>query len=298
MTKKNYKNLLFVLPFFTFFLAFHLYPMLYTLFLSFTRYDGFSAPVLVGLNNYKSLIVNKYFWSSFVNTWKIWLPNIILQLSIAFFMAYCLTSSRLKIKKIGFFRAVFYFPNLVTAASIALLFVVMLDWQHGALNQILFGEGTEKYIYWMVKPGRMQLMVSLIQTWMWFGVSMIILMAGIQGIPLTYYEAALVDGATEGQIFFKITLPLLMPVLTYVVITSLIGGMQIFDIPYVISIGPGVGGEVERALSTMVVYLYNSGFRYNRMGYASAISYVLFIIIVCFSVIYLRITKTSLESVE
>jgi multiple sugar transport system permease protein len=272
--------------------------MLYTLFLSFTKYDGFKDPVLIGFKNYKSLMVNKYFWNSFINTWKIWLPNIILQLVIALFMANWLTNARLKIKKVGFFRAVFYFPNIVTAASIAVLFIVILDWQHGALNQILFGQEADKYIYWMVNPARTQFIISLIQTWMWFGVSMIILMAGIQGIPSTYYEAAVIDGATEGQIFFKITLPLLMPVLTYVVITSLIGGMQIFDIPFVISIGPGVVGEVEKALSTMVVYLYNTGFRYNRMGYASSISYVLFIITVCFSVIYLRITKTSFGSVE
>jgi len=272
--------------------------MLYTLFLSFTRYDGFKDPILIGFKNYKDLIVNKYFWNSFINTWKIWLPNIGLQLIIALFTANWLTNARLKIKNIGFFRAVFYFPNLVTAASIAVLFIVILDWQHGALNQILFKQETDKYIYWMVNPSRTQFIISLIQTWMWFGVSMIILMAGIQGIPLAYYEAAVIDGATEGQIFFKITLPLLMPVLTYVVITSLIGGMQIFDIPFVISIGPGVVGEVEKALSTMVVYLYNTGFRYNRMGYASSISYMLFIITVCFSVIYLRITKTSFGSVE
>jgi len=298
MKKRNYKNLLFVLPFFVFFLAFHLYPMLYTLFLSFTKYDGFKDPVLIGFKNYKDLIVNKYFWNSFINTWKIWLPNIGLQLIIALFTANWLTNARLKIKNIGFFRAVFYFPNLVTAASIAVLFIVILDWQHGALNQILFKQETGKYIYWMVNPARTQFIISLIQTWMWFGVSMIILMAGIQSIPSTYYEAAVIDGATEGQIFFKITLPLLMPVLTYVVITSLIGGMQIFDIPFVVSIGPGVVGEVEKALSTMVVYLYNTGFRYNRMGYASSISYMLFIITVCFSVIYLRITKTSFGSVE
>jgi len=168
MAKKNYKNLLFVLPFFIFFLAFHLYPMLYTLFLSFTQYDGFKDPVLIGFNNYKNLIVNKYFWNSFINTWKIWLPNIILQLIIALFMANWLTNTRLKIKKVGFFRAVFYFPNLVTAASIAVLFIVILDWQHGSLNQILFGQETEKYIYWMVNPARTQFIVSLIQTWMWF----------------------------------------------------------------------------------------------------------------------------------
>lgn len=298
MTKKNYRNLLFVLPFFVFFLAFHLYPMLYTLFLSFTKYDGFRDPIFVGFNNYKSLIVNKHFWNSFINTWKIWLPFFILHLIIALLIANWLTNTRLKIKNVGFYRAVFYFPNLVTAASIALLFIVILDWQHGALNQILFGKETGKYIYWMVNPARAQFIISLIQTWRVFGSTTIILMAGIQGIPLTYYEAAVVDGATDRQIFFKITLPLLIPVLTYVTISGFIGGMQIFDVPFIISIGPGVAGEIDKALSTNVVYLYNTAFKYSRMGYASSISYVIFILTICFSVIYLKITKTSFRSVE
>jgi len=298
MTKKNYRNLLFVLPFFVFFLAFHLYPMLYTLFLSFTKYDGFMDPIFVGFNNYKSLIVNKHFWNSFINTWKIWLPFFILHLIIALLIANWLTNTRLKIKKVGFYRAVFYFPNLVTAASIALLFIVILDWQHGALNQILFGKETGKYIYWMVNPARAQFIISLIQTWRCFGSTTIILMAGIQGIPLTYYEAAVVDGATDRQIFFKITLPLLIPILTYITISGFIGGMQIFDVPFIISIGPGVAGEIDKALSTNIVYLYNTAFKYNRMGYASSISYMLFILTICFSVIYLKITKTSFRSVE
>lgn len=300
MRKRNYRPLFFILPFFAFFLTFHLYPMLYTLFLSFTRYDGFRDPVSVGVNNYKSLIVNKYFWNSFINTWRIWGPNIALQLIIALFTANWLTNIRLKIKRVGLFRAVFYFPNIVTAASIALLFVVVLDWQHGALNQLLFGKAVEKYIQWLVIPTRAQFFISLIQTWQWFGVSMIFLMAGIQGIPSSFYEAAVVDGANERQIFFKITLPLLMPVLTYVIITSLIGGMQIFDIPYIVSIGPTIRGigETEKALWTMVVYLYKTGFSYNRLGYASAISYMLFIITVSFAVIYLKVTRTSFRSIE
>jgi len=298
MTKKNYRNLLFVLPFFVFFLAFHLYPVLYTLFLSFTKYDGFKDPVLIGFQNYKNLIVDKYFWNAFFNTWKIWLPFFVLHFIIALLIANLLTNTRLKIKKVGFFRAVFYFPNLVTAASIALLFIVILDWQHGALNQILFGQETGKYIYWMVKPARTQFIVSLIQTWRCFGSTTIILMAGIQAIPLSYYEAAVVDGATERQIFFKITLPLLIPILTYVIITGLIGGMQIFDVPFVISISPGVMGEMDKALSTNIVYLYNTAFKYSRMGYASSVSYVLFIFTICFSVIYLKISKTSFRGVE
>lgn len=300
MRKRNYTPLFFILPFFAFFLTFHLYPMLYTLFLSFTRYDGFRDPVSVGVNNYKSLIVNKYFWNSFINTWRIWGPNIALQLFMALFLANWLTNIRLKIKGVGFFRAIFYVPNIVTAASIALLFIVVLDWQHGILNQLLFGKAGEKYIRWLVIPARAQFFISLILSWQWFGVSMIFLMAGIQGIPSSFFEAAVIDGANERQIFFKITLPLLIPVFTYVVITSLIGGLQMFDIPYIMSKGPTVHGigETEKALWTMIVYLYKTGFSFNRLGYASAISYLLFIITVFFAVIYLKITRTSFRSIE
>lgn len=297
LTRTNYRGLLFIAPFFIFYLIFNLYPIIHTLLLSFYHYDGYKEPVFIGIKNYLGLFVDKFFWQSFFNTWKIWFPNIIMQLVLALLFSVLFTNIRLKIKGVGFYRAVFYFPNLVTAASIALLFVVVLDWQHGALNQILFGSDSSKYINWMIKPWRARMVVSIIQTWMWFGHSMILLMAGLQGIPSTYYEAAQIDGAKESQIFFRITLPLLMPILTYVVITSLIGGMQIFDIPYVISITPGVAGtgEAERALVTMVTYVYNTAFKYNRLGYASAVSYLLFVIIALFSFIYLKIINIKFK---
>jgi len=124
-------------------------------------------------------------------------------------------------------------------------------------------------------------------------------MAGMQGIPKTYYEAANLDGASTTQTFFKITLPLLMPVFTFVIITSLIGGMQIFDIPYVFTTGTiitGTGGETAKALTTMVLYMWRQAFGLTNpnFGYAAVVSYMLFVIIAVFSVIYLKmITRVS-----
>ncbi|MCG8571914.1 MAG: sugar ABC transporter permease [Spirochaetes bacterium] len=295
----KYKNLkrtgiLFIIPFFFFYIAFNLYPIIYTFFLSLTNYDGYADPVFIGIKNYLDLFSDKTFWAAFLNTWQIWLPNIIMQMTLALTIAAIFTNIRLRIKGKGIFRAVFYFPNLVTAASIALLFVVLLDWQFGAFNQILFGDNKDLYVNWMVNSHRAKFVVSIIQTWMWFGHSLIILMAGIEAIPTTFYEAAEVDGANEVQKFFKITIPLLAPILTYVMVTSLIGGMQIFDIPYVIGNGPMVRGTAaEQGLQTMVAFLYNRAFRYNRFGYASAVSYVLFVLTALFSFVYLKVTSGS-----
>jgi cellobiose transport system permease protein len=312
--QKKYIGLLFVLPFFIFYIAFNLYPVVYSFFLSLTKWDGFGEPEFVGFQHYARLFIELgarfagadkidipgEFWLAFINTWRIWLPNITLQLLIALFLGVIFTNTRLKIRGVGFFRAIFYFPNLVTAASIGILALVLLDWQHGAINQLIHGPAATfpggQYppeFNIMVDPVRVQFAVSIIQTWLFFGVSFILLMAGMQGIPKSYYEAADLDGASATRTFFKITLPLLMPVFSFVIVTSLIGGMQIFDIPYVFTSGTlvGIGGESTKALTTMVLYLYKQAFGLSNpnFGYAAAVSYILFMIIGVFSIIYLKL---------
>jgi len=318
--KRNYTGLLFILPFFIFYITFHLYPIIYTFFLSLTKWDGFADPEFIGFHHYARIFtelgarlagadkldIPGEFWLSFINTWRIWLPNITMQLVISLFLGVIFTNTRLKMRGVGFFRAIFYFPNLVTAASVGILALVLLDWQYGAINQILHGPSSNfpggmypPEFHILMNPIRAQFVISIIQTWQWFGVTMILLMAGMQGIPKTYYEAADLDGASATQTFFKITLPLLMPVFTFVIITSLIGGMQIFDIPYVFLRGTmqgQVGGETSRALTTMVYYMYAQAFGLSQpnFGYAAAVSYMLFILIAIFSIIYLKmITRVS-----
>jgi multiple sugar transport system permease protein len=246
--------------------------------------------IIKGENVYKGVLRDKYFWGSFLNTWRLWLPNIIMQLGLAFMVAVWFTDVRLKLKFVSVFRAIYYFPNLVTVASLAILFTVLFDFQNGAINQLLFGttqfakENT--YINWMIIGWRAQLIISVIQTWIWFGNSTIFVMAGLNGIPETYYEAAVVDGANSWQTFWKITIPLIQPVLIFLVITSLIGGMQIFDLPWVLTNGSGFP---DNQLMTMVMYLFRTAFRFERMGYAAAIAYILFLIIVVFSILSLRV---------
>lgn len=288
--KKDNQGYLFIIPFFIIFFGLQLYPIIYTLYLSFQQYDGITEAQFIGLANYTRLIKDPVFLKTIYNTWRIWLCNFIPQLAFGLGLAVILTQCRLKGR--NFFRAVYYLPNLVTAASVGVLFSILLGRQYGTINQILLKIGLiEEPIYFLGSPGLHgwgwpSFTVSTILWWMWFGHSMIIFMAGIRAIPHELYEAARVDGAGGWQSFWKITLPLLRPIMIYVLVTSLIGGMQNFDIPYVIGEGVTLGtGDPQKVLLTMVMYLYNTAFKYSNRGYAAAIAYGLFFIILVFSII-------------
>ncbi|QST01184.1 sugar ABC transporter permease [Pontibacillus sp. ALD_SL1] len=286
MKKLNHKGYYFIAPFFAIFLVFNIYPVLLTFYYTFTRYEGYGKPEFIGLENYTRILTDGYFLEAFINTWKIWGLNFALQLGIALFLAALFSDLRYRIKGIGFFRAVFYLPNLITISSVAILFNIMLDWQHGSINMLLMKIGLiSDPINWLNEPATAQISVALILTWMWFGYTFIVLMAGVSGIPGELYEAALIDGANRWQTFVHITLPLLKPIMLYVMITSLIGGLQLFDLPMLITDGLGAP---EGSLNTMVLYLYNQAFRYNNYGYAATIAYALFLITVIFSVVTFR----------
>ena len=280
--KKSIKDVnrwgyLFILPFLIIFVIFSIYPIFRTLYLSFTNFNGFGQARFIGISNYTRVIGDKLFWSAFGNTVKIWGINIVLQLGLAFLLTILFSDIKYKIKGLGIFRALFYLPNLISVASVAFLFKNLMDWQFGSFNQILVNFGViNNKIDWLGQPGTAVIVVAVVGAWMWFGNSFIVLMAGVQGISKDYFEAATIDGAGRWTIFGKITLPLLKPILLYVAITSLIGGLQIFEIPFLITDGLGKPFGV---LNTMVMYLYNTAFKYNGVGYAAAIAYVMFIII-------------------
>ncbi|GAB1766875.1 carbohydrate ABC transporter permease [Priestia megaterium] len=281
MTKLNRYGYLFIAPFWIIFLVFSIYPVGLTFYYSFTNYAGSGVAEVVGLANYKRLFTDHYFVEAFFNTWKIWGINFLLQMGLALLLAMIFSDMRMKMKGLAFFRSIFYLPNLITISSVALLFGILLDWQHGSLNMVLINLGViSEPINWLNKPATAQFSVSLILTWMWFGHSFIVVMAGVSGISKDYYEAALIDGANRWQTFIKITLPLLKPILLYIMITSLIGGLQLFDLPMLLTDGIG---SPDGALNTMVLYLYNQAFKYNNYGYASAVAYGLFIITLIFS---------------
>lgn len=290
---ENVLGYLFIMPFLVVFITFNIYPIFKTLSLSFTDYTGVGEPMFIGLENYNRLIFDPIFYEAFLNTFKMWGINIVVQMALAFLLMLIFSDIRYKMKGLKTFRAIYYLPNLIATASVAFLFNSLLDWQYGTLNQMLVDfHITSTKVNWLGQPNTAVLTVGLIGAWMWFGNTFIILMAGVQGISNDYFEAAHMDGASRFQVFTKITMPLLKPILLYVAITSFIGGIQMFDIPFLLT--DGIGAPFG-ALNTIVMYLYNTAFKYNQVGYASAIAYGLFFVIAISSVF---IFKTMYRNTE
>ncbi len=290
--KRNLNRMayLFVLPFVIVFLTFSVYPVFRTLYLSFTSYKGFGDAKWAGLANYIRVFKDKFFWKALGNTVKIWGVNIILQLGLAFLLTVIFSDIKYKIRGLGIFRAVYYLPNLIAATSVAFLFKTLLDWKYGSFNQLLLTLGVAKeQINWLGSTSTAPYVISVIGAWMWFGNSFIMLMAGVQGIPTDYFEAAAIDGAGRWKVFAKITIPLLRPIMLYVFVTSLIGGLQLFDLPFLMNgVAPNTAGEPSGCLQTAVMYLYKFGFETHQVGYASAIAYTLFFIILIVSIIQFK----------
>lgn len=280
---------IFISPFFLVFFLFNAYPILFTIYLSMTRYKGYGAKTFIGMDNFKLIFKDPNLVDAFMNTIKIWGVNIFFQILLALLLVMVFSDIKYKVKGLGFFRVVFYLPNLIAAASIALIFAKLLDTDYGVLNQLLFSIGwIDKPIRWLTDPILAQMSVSGIQTWMWFGNSFILFMASVQAVSKETFEAASIDGAGRFQILKNITIPSIKPILMYVMVTGLIGGLQLFDIPFLITDGKGFP---EGSLNTMIVYIYNMAFVYKNYGYASALSFVLFIVIMIFTVVFTVMTN-------
>jgi len=277
---------LYILPFFAIFFTFSIYPIFYTLYLSFTSYDPLMLVTSwVGLDNYVRLFTSNYFWDSVGNTVVIWLFSIIPQLIIAITLSLILNERWVKGR--GLFRSVYYFPNLVTPITIGLLFNMLFSFPGGTVNNILsflglFGAPVD----FKNTPTLAKMVGGIAICWQYFGYNIIFLSAGLNAISQDVYEAAEVDGASVVQRTARITLPLLKPILLYVMITSIIGGLQIFDIPKML-----FKDNLGDATRTMVLYMYQSAFERWQFGYGAAIAYGIFLIIGAFSLLSLLITN-------
>ncbi|BCZ47768.1 sugar ABC transporter ATP-binding protein [Clostridium gelidum] len=291
---KGKYGIYFVIPYFITFLLFALYPVIYTLIISLQKWDGMSLnPKFVGLKNYVTLIHDALFYQSIANTFIMWISAVIPQMAFALLLAVLFNSAK-KIRGKEFFRAAMYLPNLITPSAVAVLFFFLFDWQTGAANKILLNFNLIKEpINWYLTAPSYRGIISLISWWMWFGYSTIIFGAGLNNIPAELYESASIDGATPWQSFKSITMPLLKPTILFAAVTSLIGGMQTFDIPYIMTQGQG---NPNNKTLTVVMYLYNTAFQNSNYGYGSAIGYGLFILILVFSIITYKFINRNAEN--
>lgn len=293
---------LFSIPFMVAFIIFSLYPTIYTAVLGFTDSKGLgniSFHILKEpLSNFKTILGNGSFTLSLRNTVKLWVMNFIPQITLALLLTAWFTNNRRKIKGQGFFKVIFYMPNIITAATIAILFNAFFGYPMGPINDIMnkLGILSEPY-YFLQNKSIARWIVAFIQFWMWYGYTMIILISGVLGINPELYESAEIDGANGVQKFFYITIPNLNTILIFTMITSMIGGLNMFDIPKLFV--PGPGGGPDNATLTASVFIYNQAFMgsylYNR---AAAASMILFVFIAIASAVVFYLMRDKYEAKE
>lgn len=288
----------FVAPFIITFVVFQLYPIIYTINLSFTNLAGWATEYeYIGLDNFKNLLKNDIFINSLKNTGIIWGINFIPQLGMALILAAWFTDIKLNVRGEGVYKVLFYLPSIITAASVAIIFSSLLRYPEGPINMILVSLGIlETPFEFFRNKTASRLIVAFIQFWMFYGGTFIMLMAAILGINPALFEAAMIDGASGRKIFFNITLPLIKPIMLYVLVTSLIGGLQMFDIPFLIT--DGRGGP-DNAIGTMAIFIYNQAFTGGRnFGISAAASIILLIIAMFFSILLFGLFQDKKEKKE
>jgi len=273
---KKYYGYLFITPFIVGFLLFGLYPIYNTLSLSFTDYTLMSrGGEFIGMKNFERLFADDFFLTAVRNTWLIWLLNFIPQIGVALLLSVWFTNTRLRIKAVGVWRALFFLPNLLIPVSVAALYFSLFSY-YGPVNQFMVRSGfLPEAMHYLQNGTVTRSIVVFIQWWTWFGQTVIIVMAGMTAIPLPLYEAAMVDGATSTQMFWRITVPLLRPILIFIFVTSLVGGMQIFDIPYLLTDGRGAPNN-SILTNNILMYMRFSSSR-GHIGAAASVGILIFI---------------------
>ena len=300
---------MFIAPFFLVYCFFQVWPLIQTFILSFQG-SGADAGNFVGFDNYgiilfgsgegmgrRAAAMQDLFLTSFKNTIILWFGNFIPQILLSLLLAVWFTDSKLHIPGVGFFKVVMYLPNIITAVSVAALFMRFIsNSQLSAVNTLLMLNGGDP-VSFEASAAWSRGIVMFIQTWLWFGNTMIMMMSGIMGINPSLFEAAAIDGASSGQVLRKVTLPLLRPMVVYTLITSMIGGLQMFDIPYLYHTG---AGKINANLRTVAVFVYEqfrAGAKVHQPDYgiAGAASVILFIITAALGILVFRMNRDEDE---
>ncbi len=277
---------LFIAPFFVMFVVFWAGPIVTSIGISLTNWNGVQMPRFVGLANYTKLFNSSEFYIAVRNTLVAALVYDALMVALAIGVAMLLDWKHLPFRR--FFRACYFVPVTMSLAVVALVFQLIYAREGGLLNQLIQSAGLPYKVDWLGDTGIALWSIVALRVWRATGYYAIIVLAGLQNIPKEMYEAAAVDGATSWQCFRRITLPLLKPVVAFVVITSSVWALQLFDEPWILT----KGGPVNATL-TMVIYLYQQSFQYGELGFGASVAYVLTMIIAAFSFLQLKLFSSE-----
>jgi multiple sugar transport system permease protein len=290
--KNGLTALLFLFPFMLLFVVFTLGPVVSALVFSFTTFDGLTPPKFVGLANYRNVLfgveaATRLFWKSLVNTLYYTVGQVGLEMICGLSLAVLVNAKLLKAKSA--WRVMFYVPVVTSAVVTSMIWLWLYNPQSGLLNMILQGLGLPRLL-WLSDPKLAMPAIVLMMVWQGAGWSMVIYLAGLQGIPESLYEAARIDGANGRQQFFFVTLPLLMPVTLFVVIIGCISSLQMFSPVYVMTQGGPLNATI-----TVTYQMWENAFRFFRLGYASAMSFLLFLVILAISLLNNRVFGGRVE---
>lgn len=281
----------FLAPGLALFLIFTVIPVFAALYLSFCRYDVIHPPVWLGLKNYarlwQDLSNHGVFYLSLRNTLQYAVGTIPLGMALALALALLLNTG---LKGMGIYRTTYYLPVVTSMVAVAMVWMWIYDPSYGLLNFLLnkLSFGHIKPQTWLANPGQAMPAIIVMSVWKGLGYNMVIYLAGLQGIPEHLYEAALMDGANAWQRFWRITWPLLKPTTAFILVVSVIGASQVFAQVYVMT-----NGGPNNATTTIVHQIFQNAFSYLKMGYASAMAFVLFALILLLSLITLRLTRAG-----
>ena len=283
----------FLIPFIVVYLLFQFVPLVTTIYNSF--FENYRSglkqigPNFIAFGNYLKILSNADLWKYAGNTMIMWIIGFLPQIITSLLLGAWFTDPSLRLRGQRFFKTVIYLPNLIMASAFAMLFFTLFS-DSGPVNSILMQLGIiSKPFTFLSNTTAARSLVGAMNYIMWFGNTTILLMAGMMGIDTALFEAAQVDGATSTQIFFRITLPLLRPILVYVLITSLIGGIQMFDVPQILTNG---SGDPARSTMTMIMWL-NKHLYSKNFGMGGALSVLLFIITGVLSMIVYKTSSSS-----
>jgi ABC-type sugar transport system permease subunit len=286
--KKSTPYLL-IAPFFLLYFIFQLFPVLFSFYVSLSRWSGAGDPQFAGLSNYVRMFRDPVFYKSILNTFLIMIVALPLQLGFGLFLAVVLKDFTNKLRTP--LQTLNFLPYLTTPVAIGLLFSLLFEWKSGTVNLLLAALGLVKTpYYWLGQEFGSRAVVIILCVWKYFGYMMVMFLAGLSTIPEELYEAARIDGAGWFQSFMRITIPMLRPIMTFVTTMSIIGGWKLFDEPKLLfpDASQPIGGP-GRAVLTVVLKFYDTSFRTFDFGYGASIAYGLFIIIFVFSFVIIRI---------
>lgn len=284
LLKRYWPQYVAIAPFYLLFAVFGLFPILFSIYLSFTDWDGVGPIKFVGLAQYAYLIADPRFWNAVLNTFLIWFLSTIPMLFLALVIAFLLHQN---IRFKGFYRVAFFVPNVTSMVAMAIVFGSVFSDSFGLVNSALTALHLNE-VGWLSSYWGIKITIAVMVIWRFTGYNAIIYLAGLQSIPTELYDAAKTDGANTWRIFSTITVPMLRPVILFTVITSTIGGLSLFTEPQILL---GNSGGTDEAGMTIVLYQYNQAFTQFDFGYGSAIAWALFILAVLFAVINWRLVR-------